>query len=155
MSAVATLESDASLTEPSTWNRTPEQQQIVDEHLARVQRQYADMNADPRLVAMLSDTTPIGTAEIMQDMKYLRSTRVFQLYGLSEKLAAADQIPHPSAIPTTDASPGTRGANEIRGVARGRWGQWTLQSGRKRWDPIRGQIVKQTGVSHGGHPRRA
>lgn len=158
MSIVATKTPDsdaAPAVADQQWTRTAEQQRLVDEHLKIVQEQYVDMGADPALVAILLDQRIVGTPEIEAQLGYRRKTRVFQLYSNAAQLAEDDQVPHPGAIPEPDASLGKRGARDIRGIMYGRFVEWTLQSGRKRWDPIQRQVVPQTGINHGGAPRRA
>jgi hypothetical protein len=138
---------------PREWTRTPEQQRIIAEHREMVSSMYAPI--DPDLAELLEGPETMGTSELAADLGYLRRTRVFQLYTEQRDLALDDQVPHPSAIPETDATAGHRGAREIRGIMRGRWAQWALQSGRFYWDPMSNNIKRQTSINHGGAPRRS
>jgi hypothetical protein len=135
------------------WTRTPEQTALVHEYLQIIDEQYTRLNADPRLVALLTDMTIIGTPEMCELLGYEKTTRAFQLYTKRRRLAEADQVPHPSAVPEADANGGRRGPREIRGLIRGRMLHWMLQSCRFRWDPIVGAIVPQTGINAGGAPK--
>lgn len=139
-------------TAPIEWIRTPEQEQIVAEHLARVARKYA--GADPLLIQQLTDQTIMGTPEVERELGYKRRTRVFQLYTGARDLHDLDQLPHPSAIPQIDATGGHRGVRVIRGVMRGRFILWARQSGRLRWDSITRTIVPQDKINHGGAPKK-
>lgn len=134
------------------WTRTAQQQEIVRAYLAEIEDQYGD--ADPRLYALLTDPQIVGTPEMVEMLGYTRGTRAFQLYTKARRLAAADQVPHPSAVPEADAFAGKRGPRDIRGCMVGRLRLWMLQSGRHRWDSISGKIVPQTGINHGGAPQQ-
>lgn len=134
------------------WTRTPEQDRMVADYLELIFDQYAD--ADPRLYELLTDEEIVGTPEMVEMLGYTRGTRAFQLYTKARRLAAADQVPHPSAVPEADAFAGKRGPRDIRGAMVGRVRHWMLQSGRGRWDPIAGKIVPQTGINHGGAPQQ-
>lgn len=136
------------------WTRTPEQLRVIEDYLTMITKQYEALNADPRLVAMLRDPETIGTGEMCRMLGYEDNTRAFQLYTKQRRLSDADQIPHPSGLPDADANGGKRGPRDIRGVMRGRMWHWMLQSCRFRWDPIRGEIVPQTGINAGGAPRK-
>lgn len=140
-------------TAPIEWIRTPKQEQVVADHLARVDRQYA--GADPKLIEQLTDPTIMGTPEVERELAYKRRTRVFQLYTSARDLREMDQLPHPSAIPEIDATGGHRGVRIIRGVMRGRFILWALQSGRLRWDSVTRTIVPQDKINHGGAPKKA
>lgn len=155
MSTVATAEREETTAGRIDWSRTPEQQALIDAHIRQVQRQYIDMGADPELVALLLDEEILGTPDVQREMGYTKKTRVFQLYAETDRRAADDQMPHPTAFPFTDASPGRRGAREIRGIMFGRFLLWAMQTGRLDWDPINKELVEQTGINHGGAPRRA
>lgn len=136
------------------WTRTPEQRARITSYLQMIKRQYTDRNADPRLVALLTDEETIGTPEMCAMLGYEDTTRAFQLYTKQRRLADIDQVPHPSALPEADANGGKRGPRDIRGVMRGRMWHWILQSCRGRWDPTLGEIVPQTGINAGGSPRK-
>lgn len=158
VSIVATKTPDSAAAPVATdqqWTRTAEQQDLVEKHLQDVVEQYINMGADPALVEILLDERIVGTTEIEAELEYKRKTRVFQLYSNAAQLAEDDQVPHPGAIPEPDAALGKRGARDIRGIMYGRFVEWTLQSGRKRWDSIQRKVVPQTGINHGGAPRRA
>jgi hypothetical protein len=136
------------------WTRTPEQRAMITSYLEMIKRQYTDLGADSRLVARLTDEETIGTPEMCQMLGYEDTTRAFQLYTKQRRLAEADQVPHPSALPEADASGGKRGPRDIRGVMRGRMIHWILQSCRGRWDPILGEVVRQDGINAGGAPKK-
>lgn len=135
------------------WTRTDAQRDLIADYLKMIDEQYTRLGADRRLVALLTDTTIIGTPEMCDLLGYEKTTRAFQLYTKRRRLAGADQVPHPSAVPEADANGGRRGPREIRGVIRGRMLHWMLQSCRFRWDPIVGNIVPQTGINAGGAPK--
>lgn len=154
MSAVATEDevTTSEDTAPRAWTRTPEQDQVVADYQAMIKRMYK--NADPDYVAELTDPTILGTPELADLLGYMRKTRVFQLYTDLRELADADQAPHPSAMPDTDAGGGHRGARQIRGIMRGRVIHWALQSGRFWYDFTTRTLRPQDGINHGGAPRR-
>lgn len=137
---------------PTNWTRTPEQEQIVAEHLARIARKYT--GADPLLIEALTDSAIMGTPEVETELGYTRRTRVFQLYTAARDLAEIDQLPHPTAIPEIDATGGHRGTRVIRGIMRGRFVLWAFQSGRFRWDSITRTVVRQDQINHGGAPKK-
>jgi hypothetical protein len=147
----ATLDAGHTVTE---WNRTPEQRGLINSYLEMIDRQYTQRGADPRLVALLTDTEPVGTHEASRMLGYEDTTRSYQLYTKRRRLEAVDQVPHPSALPEMDATGGMRGPRVVRGVARGRMIHWILQSCRGRWDPIAGAVVPQTGINAGGAPKK-
>lgn len=138
---------------PRTWTRTPEQEQLVRDHLAEIEAEWS--TADPRLLAELRSTEVMGSEEIMELLGYAATTRVFQLTANARNWADVDQLPHPSALPEADASFGRRGPSTIRGIARGRLVRWAIQSGRVRWDPNSRTLVPQKEIQFGGAPRRA
>ncbi len=150
VTVVAAVDKEATIA-PIDWKRTPEQEQMVADHLARVAEGYAGSPDD--LIAALTDTSTLGTSEIVQILEFTRPTRVFQLYADRRDLAAAGQIPHPSALPEPDASGGHRGSREITGVMKGRFVRWAMQSGRLSWDSIKRAIELQQDLNHGGAPR--
>lgn len=144
----AALDAGHTVTE---WIRTPQQDRIIAEYLAMIRRQYRD--ADPRLVELLTDVEPIGTAEQCAMLGY-EPTRAYQLHTKRRRLEKVDQLPHPSALPESDATGGMRGPRVVQGIARGRMVHWILQSCRGRWDPFTGTIVPQAGINAGGAPKR-
>lgn len=157
MSAVATAEDETTTAGEEEaerqWARTDEQNAEIAAYTAMIDRMYP--NAGPDLLAALKDTTVLSTEDLVNLFGYKRKTRVFQLYTELSDLAAADQIPHPSAMPDLDATGGHRGARAIRGVMRGRVIHWALQSGRYWWDFVDQILVQQEGINHGGAPRRS
>lgn len=155
MSIVATEQpavTDEAVT-PRGWTRTDDQQLTVSAYDAEIDTMYA--GASPELLAALKDTTVLGTDDLVDLFGYKRRTRVYQLYSDLRELAAADQTPHPSAMPDLDAVGGHRGAGEIRGVMKGRVIHWGLQSGRFWWDQQTKTIRRQEAINHGGAPRRS
>lgn len=141
-------------TEPETrqWTRTPEQNQVVRDHLTMIEQDWSTV--DPDLLALLKDTDVMDSKAIMAFLGYTATTRVFQLSSNYRNWGEADQLPHPSAMPEADASFGRRGPREIRGTARGRIVHWAIHSGRFRWDPFAKKLVPQTGIQFGGAPRK-
>ncbi len=156
MSTVATIDTTAQADDKPverSWVRTPEQEKMVSDHLARVARDYA--NADPAYRALLEDRTILGTPEVMEMLGYAGGTRVFQLYTKATKLGREDQTPHPSAVPEADATAGRRGPRDIRGTMKGRLILWAVQSGRWRYDLVEQRLVPTQDVNHGGAPLRS
>lgn len=136
------------------WTRTREQQKMLDDYVSMIHEQYTLANADPKLVAELLDLTIMGTEDLEKFFGYERKTRVYQLYTAIREYAAIGQVPHPSVMPDTDATGGHRGARDIRGVTKGMVIWWQLQSGRRRWDSVRKQVLPSY-LNHGGTPKRA
>ena len=147
MSPVATAEPEA-----RQWTRTPEQEQMIADHLAMIDQKWSTV--DPNLLAELKSTDVMDSEAIRTLLGYTATTRVFQLYSNWRDLGEADQLPHPSAIPEADATFGRRGPREIRGMCRGRVVHWGIHSGRLIWDPFAQQLVLQTDIQFGGAPRR-
>lgn len=137
------------------WTRSDEQAQLVSDHLALVQQMYAAAGLPADLVQALSDQAIYGTPELAAFFGYKRRTRVFQRYTEARDLQAADQVPHPSALPEADATGGHRGAREIRGEMAGRVRQWALQAGLHYWDPRLGREIRQESINHGGAPKQS
>lgn len=135
-----------------TWTRTPEQEQLVRDHLDLVKKLYAD--TDPVLRARLSDPTIWGTPELVEAFGLSGDTRAFQWYTAGRELAESGQAPHPSGVPVPDASGGHRGARIIRGVMAGRAILWGWQSGKLHWDSINRTFVRQTHIKFGGAPKQ-
>jgi hypothetical protein len=125
------------------WNRTPEQQQMVADHIRMIRDKYSQILPEP-LVALFLDETVWGTEELMEFLS-VGKTRVFQLYGNGSRIAG----PHPSGIPIADASAGTRGATPIRGIMAGR-ARWWAWFGKFTWDGTIGEYIPQTEINHGG-----
>lgn len=150
MSPVATAEKSS---ESHAWTRTPQQEAIVSEYLARIAEHYA--TADRELVELLTDPEIVGTPEMMEMLGYSGGTRVFQLYSKARDLAEDDQVPHPSAVPDADATRGRRGAREIRGCMKGRVNYWRLQSGRWWWDSVNKVLARQDDINVGGAPKQS
>lgn len=148
MSPVATQEPETR----QPWTRTPEQEQLVADHMSKMDKEYA--NVDPAFLAALKDPTVLNSDEIKEFLGYAATTRVFQLFSNRRDLAKYDQVPHPSAPPEPDVTFGRRGPREMRGMCRGRLIHWAYQSGRWRWDPFTQEMVRQTGIQFGGAPRK-
>ena len=140
---------------PIEWTRSEDQTALVDAHLRMVQQMYADAGLPADLVEALRDPEIFGTPELANFFGYLRRTRVFQRYTESRDLRAADQVPHPSAMPEADATGGHRGARQIRGEMAGRVLHWALQAGLHYWDPRLGRPVRQGAINHGGAPKQS
>lgn len=159
MSAVATNDTPTSDAAPTsetvpkvrTWTRTHEQEVMVQEHLARMHRQYG--GADPELLALLVDETILGTDEVTEVMSLAGSTRAFQWYSAGRDLAAADQSPHPAGAPDMDATAGHRGIRIIRGSIKGRWLLWAMNAGKLTWNPFTHEFERQRFINSGGAPK--
>lgn len=145
--------STAVMDKATSWTRSDEQERIVADYLARVQRQYADAGADPLLVDVLKDPTIVGTEQIVEFFGYVAKTRVFILYRDAYALEKALQTPHPSAIVSPDAYRGKRGPHQVRGIMLGRLVWWALQSGRYRWDSVNKQLRPRK-LNAGGAPKQ-
>jgi hypothetical protein len=131
------------------WVRTPEGQARFAAHLAKVDRDYR--RADPRLRALYKDATILDAVQVMECLNYsATSGRLYQLTMKSRDLALADQVPHPSAVPTHDAVRDT-----LQGFTRGMLARWAVQSGRLRIDPFTWRLVPMTGITFGGAPAKS
>lgn len=141
-------------TEPKSrqWTRTPEQDQMVLDHLAEIDAEWS--NADRELFLELTSTEVMGSEEIMDLLGYTATTRVYQLNANARNWVEIDQLPHPSAMPEADATFGRRGPSAIVGVSRGRMVLWAIQTGRLIWDPFTKKLVPQTEIQFGGAPRQ-
>lgn len=117
--------------------RTPEQQALLDAHVALVREMYA--GRDPRLVAVLMDETPLWTEDLVR-MFGITDQRTYILYGEGRDLFEAGFLIHPGGIPIPDVSGGMRGRYEIRGISRGRLALWALGAHRAIWNPSTGEI---------------
>jgi hypothetical protein len=147
VSPVATAEPEV-----RQWTRTPEQEQLITDHLLMVEREWS--TTDPELVAELNSTDVMDSEAIRIFLGYTATTRVYQLYSNDRDLAEVDQLPHPSALPPSDSTFGRRGPRQIRGMIRGRVVHWAIQSGRIIWDPFAKQLIVQDKIQFGGAPRR-
>lgn len=137
---------------PRQWTRTPEQDELVRAHNARIRRQYK--GCDPRLIRELTRTDILTTAEWVILFELNSPTRPFQWYTTGNALTAIDQMPHPAGFPEPDASGGFRGDMEIRGTTYGRGMEWGWGRGARHWSPRVGLFVKQKYLLLGGKPRK-
>lgn len=137
---------------PRQWTRTPEQEQMVQDHLAEIAAGWS--TAEHELFRELTNTEVMGSEEIMDFLQYTATTRIYQLNANTRSWGEIDQIPHPSAMPEADATFGRRGPSAIVGVIRGRMVLWAIQTGRLVWDPFDRKLVPQTEIQFGGAPRK-
>ncbi len=137
-----------------TWTRNAVSWERLDQHREKVTAQYS--HVDPRLLALYQDVTILTTNEVAAFLKMARtSIRVHQLNLKQRDLAAAGQIPHPSAITPPDAVGNISGPRRVQGTTLGPLAKWALQSGRLRFDPFTGETVAMTGINFGGAPAKS
>jgi hypothetical protein len=117
--------------------RTPEQEEILRQHLALVREMYADR--DPRLVRELEDDTVLWTDDLA-DMFGITAQRIHMLYISGRDLFDAGYLIHPAGIPVADTFGELVAGVPRRGVTRGRMALWALGAHRAIWNPDAGTL---------------
>jgi hypothetical protein len=132
--------------------RTPEQQRLIDDHLAFVREMYA--GRDPRYVAVLNSERVLWTEDLVR-LFGITDQRAYVLYSAGRDLFEEGHLVHPGGIPVADTSGGFRGQHEIRGITEGRLVFWAVGARRAFWHPERGELVWLDPNSNEGLVERA
>jgi hypothetical protein len=132
-----------------TWTRTPEQEQLVRDHVDMIKKLYGHL--PPKLKELFLDETIWGTPELIAQFG-VSEVRVRQWNMIGKENDEAGKSPHPVGIPAPDAHAGRSGPSLIRGVMSGRARFWGWQGGKLKWDSATGQLVRNHLVNNGGRP---
>jgi len=115
----------------------------------RRRRFNRDDRMDPRVKALYLDRTVWNIARIAEALG-VGEHRVTLMKTSTRKPGRS--APHPSVLPDIDTVDGWVADKERWGIEAGRVREWAVQRGTHRLDPETGELIKETGATH-GRPR--